>query len=402
MTAIGNQTARGKLLFCSVNLNPPGGGQCVGAWALQALQQDWDVTILCSQRPDFQALNRHFGTSLRADDFRFVQLPWLLRNINRVDPDPNSFQPAAWLMRKARQLGGDFDVSIAVDNEMDLGRPGIQYVHYPYLASHRERVDAIRQLTPLQRLGALLKWKYRPWMFISGIRFDRVTSNLTLVNSEWSAGLVRDLYKLQPPVLYPPVLWSTPPVPWEQRQDAFVSLGRIEPGKRQVEAIDIIERVRQRGHEVRLEIIGDISDPQYANVLRGRAQRAGPWVQLRHGIPRDELEQRVGRCRYGLHTMLDEHFGIAVAELVRAGCVVFVPGGGGQVEIIGREPGLMYDSDDQAVERICSVLESPDLQTSLQQRLAARSLYFTEQEFMRQLRDIVQSWVANRRSQIAS
>jgi len=392
MNAIDPAAHRGKLLFCSVDLNPPGGGQCVGAWALQALQHDWDITILCAQRPDFVALNRHFGTRLEASNFRFEQLPWLIRHSHRLDPDPHSYQRAAWLMRRARQLGHRFDVTLAVDNEMDFGRPGIQYVHYPYLARHRERVDAVRRLSPAGRLRAFFKGSYRPWMIFSGVDFDRITSNLTLVNSAWSARLVQSIYGQDAPVLYPPVRWAAAPLAWEQRQDSFVSLGRIEHGKRQVEAIGILERVRQRGHDVRLEIIGDISDPKYAESVHQRALAAGPWVQLHHGISRSELEQRVGNCRYGLHTMLDEHFGIAVAEMVRAGCVVFVPAGGGQLEIIGHDPALMYESDDLAVERICSVLASSELQEHLRHQLAARMQDFTEEQFMQQLCSIVQKF----------
>ena len=392
----GGAVTSGKLLFCSVNLNPPGGGQCVGAWALEALRQDWDVTILCSRRPDFVALNRHFGTRLKERDFRFAQIPWLLRHSHRIDPDPYSFQRAAWLMRKARQMGGEFDVTMAVDNEMDFGRPGIQYVHYPYLpGTGNGSIPCAASRLPA-RLGAFFRGQYRPWMLLSGISFDRVLSNLTLVNSHWTARIVAGIYGVQAPVLYPPVGWSALPVAWEQRACSFVSLGRIEPGKRQLEAIDIIERVRSRGHDVGLEIIGDIQDPAYARLLGERAQAAGPWVQLHHGISRNELEQRVGVCRYGLHTMLDEHFGIAVAELVRAGCLVFVPGSGGQVEIIGHEPALLYGSDEEAVERICCVLESDELQSRLRQVLAARMLDFTEEEFMRQLRSIVQEFVRER------
>ena len=392
----GDAATRGTLLFCSVNLNPPGGGQCVGAWALQALRQDWDITILCSQRPDFVALNRHFGTCLKESDFRIAQLPWLIRHSHRLDPDPHSFQRAAWVMRRAGQLGSKFDVTMAVDNEMDFGRPGIQYLHFPYLAKHRGRVDAVRALSRARRVGAFFKGQYRPWMILSGISFDRVLSNLTLVNSKWTASLVESIYRKQPTVLYPPVSWSATPTPWQQRDRSFVSLGRIEPGKRQIQAIDIIERVRSRGHDFGLEIIGDIASPAYAQALQERAQAAGPWVRLHHGISRNELEQRVGTCRYGLHTMLDEHFGIAVAELVRAGCVVFVPRNGGQVEVIGHEPGLMYDSDDQAVERICAVLESDAEQTRLRDILAAHMLDFTEEQFMRQLRGIVHEFVRER------
>jgi glycosyltransferase involved in cell wall biosynthesis len=157
--------------------------------------------------------------------------------------------------------------------------------------------------------------------------------------------------------------------------------------------------VRQRGHDVGLEIIGDVSDPGYAKVLRDRAKAAGPWVQMHHGISRGELEQRVGNCRFGLHTMRDEHFGIAVAELVRAGCIVFVPGDGGQVEIIGKEPALMFETVDQAVERISAVLENPGLQARLGARLSEQMHAFNEEQFMQQLRDIVQAWVSENRKQ---
>ena len=56
--------------------------------------------------------------------------------------------------------------------------------------------------------------------------------------------------------------------------------------------------------------------------------------------------------RYGIHGMREEHFGMAPAEMARAGCIVWVPRGGGQMEIVGREPVLMYDSEDDAVEKI--------------------------------------------------
>ena len=45
---------------------------------------------------------------------------------------------------------------------------------------------------------------------------------------------------------------------------------------------------------------------------------------------------------------------MAPAELARAGAIVWVPRGGGQMEIVGHEPALMYDSDDDAVTKITS------------------------------------------------
>ena len=43
---------------------------------------------------------------------------------------------------------------------------------------------------------------------------------------------------------------------------------------------------------------------------------------------------------------------MAPAELARAGVIVWVPRGGGQMEIVGHEPALMYESDDDAVQKI--------------------------------------------------
>ena len=378
-----------RLLYVAVNLNPPGGGQCVGAWALQSLREEWQITILCAEPPDYAALNRHFGTSLVATDFSILQAPWLIRQTFRFDPDPYSFQRAAWLMRMAQNHSRHFDVVLGTDNEMDFGPKGIQYVHYPYLFRHKERVDAVDRVPPMQRIAAVFSGRYRPWMLTSRIRFERVQANLTLVNSAWTAQVVRDRYGQQPTVLYPPVRWPPVTVPWSQRDDAFVSLGRIETGKRQLEAIDILERVRRRGHAVRLEIIGDIFDPEYARLVTTRAREAGSWVRLHHGIERSRLEEIVGNCRYGLHTMLDEHFGIAVAEMVRAGCIVFVPDSGGQVEIVGDEAALQYGSDDAAVERICGVLENAQEQARLLQGLAGRRDLFSETAFGSRLRQLV-------------
>jgi len=382
----------GRLLYVAVNLNPPGGGQCVGAWALQALRRDWKITVLCSNPPDFAALNRHFGTTLDAGEFTICKAPWLIRESHRFDPDVNSFQRAAWLMRMARRMGGAFDVILGTDNEMDFGHRGIQYVHYPYLVRHKPEVEAVRNLSRLGRIGAFFRGRYRPWMLTSGITFEGVESNLTLVNSHWTAALADRLYNIESRVLYPPVAWPAHTMPWEQREAAFVSLGRIEPVKRQLEAIEILEAVRRRGFEVSLEIIGDIADPQYARELGERARTAGPWVRLHHGISRGELESIVNRCRFGLHTMLAEHFGIAVAELVRAGCIVFVPDSGGQVEIIGHEAGLTYSSDDVAIERICRVLDNEAEQSRLREFLARRRDLFSEQRFMQEISALVRDF----------
>jgi len=394
----GKAGSRGKLLYVAVSLKPPGGGQSVGAWALQALRKDWQITVLCADLPDFASLNRHFGTRLNPGDFTILRAPWLIRHVHRIDPDRNSFQRAAWLMRMCRRLSEDFDVILGTDNEMDFGRPGILYVHYPYLIKHEHEVNTVRSLTRMQRIGAFLTGRYRLWVLTSKLTFDGVNSNLMLVNSQWSAGVVSGHYHNRPVVLYPPVPWSRAPLPWNQQSLSFATIGRIEEGKRQIEAIDILQRVRERGHDLTLDIIGDIFDACYARKLQARARAAGPWVRLHHGVARGELEDIVSGCRYGLHMMPNEHFGIAVAELVRAGCVVFLPNSGGQTEIVANEAALMYSNDNEAVERICRVLGDATEQLRLREYLATRRSLYNEHRYMRELRAIVRNFAAKQGS----
>jgi glycosyltransferase involved in cell wall biosynthesis len=87
--------------------------------------------------------------------------------------------------------------------------------------------------------------------------------------------------------------------------------------------------------------------------------------------------------------MAEEHFGIAVAEMVRAGCVVFVPDGGGQVEIVGQEDRLRYTSAADAVAKILQVMRDPDAQAALRGRLAARKDLFGAERFVRRVQEIV-------------
>jgi glycosyltransferase involved in cell wall biosynthesis len=80
---------------------------------------------------------------------------------------------------------------------------------------------------------------------------------------------------------------------------------------------------------------------------------------------------------------------MAPAELVRAGAIVWVPNGGGQTEIVGHEPGLVFDSDAEAVRKISAVLIDPTEQGRLRQRLAERAEAFSTDRFVREVRDIV-------------
>jgi hypothetical protein len=79
--------------------------------------------------------------------------------------------------------------------------------------------------------------------------------------------------------------------------------------------------------------------------------------------------------------------------MVRAGCVVFTPRSGGQVEIIGHEDRLLFETDEEAVEKIAHVLGRPGEQKMLREYLATRQELFSTERFKREIAEIVRGFV---------
>jgi glycosyltransferase involved in cell wall biosynthesis len=384
------------LLFISNDFYASGGGNCVVAWSLMALRKHWDITLFCAKVPNLDEINKHFGTDLKVQDFRIRKLPFPLSEINHLDPDPFSIQRGAWLMRLCKRQSQKFDAVMSCSDEFDFGRRGIQYTHYPYMQRHIDTFLSLEGLSSGQRWRKFFIGKLRPWLLISGITLEAIKNNLMVTNSNWTADVIREVYGVESLVVYPPVRWEGPERPVEERRNSFVALGRLSPAKRYLEIIDIIEQVRARGFAIELEIIGDedtVAGDDYVQEIRNRIATAGDWVRLNKSISRIELENLVSQCRFGIHGMIDEHFGIAPAELMRGGCVVFVQNSGGQVEIVGENPELRYGSDSDAVEKICRVLSDQETQSRLRQSLHERSALFGESHFMCQMQNIAKDFL---------
>jgi head-tail adaptor len=148
--------------------------------------------------------------------------------------------------------------------------------------------------------------------------------------------------------------------------------------------------VRKTHPEITLTIVGttDRHGRRYYNRLRRLAASLGSWIQFRHDLSRDDVRALMAQHRYGIHGMREEHFGMAPAEMVRAGCIVWVPDGGGQVEIVG-DPRLTYGSIEAAVSKITGTMRDEAEQTRLRAHLATRASLFSTERFMQQVRAAV-------------
>jgi glycosyltransferase involved in cell wall biosynthesis len=207
--------------------------------------------------------------------------------------------------------------------------------------------------------------------------------------------MVRQWHGIESITVYPPIAGEFAAVPWAERKSGFVCIGRFSPEKEFDKVIDIIAGLRARGHDTHLHLVGgrDARSGYYhAHVVRRVAENPS-WVFLHEDLSRAELVALIAQHRYGIHGMSEEHFGMAVAEMVRGGCIVFVPRGGGQVEIVGGEERVLYRTQEEAVEKITATLEDAALQLALCKSLQKQAALFSMEHFAAQMRALVRDFL---------
>lgn len=392
-----------RLLLLSEELGPGGGGRGVAAHVLQTLSQHYDVTLMCYTPPDRAATDQWCDTHLVDCRWRYEGPTAFERVLVKAIPDPTHFQRVNVLQKRARRMAGQFDAVFACCSlECDLGRPAIQYLHYPYLGHSDWRNQVPGNSAWPKLAGALVRRQTPPWMAISRFSFDRMRRNLTLTNSKWTVNRIRELYDMPSVVLYPPAASPSLSVPWADRRNGFVAIGRMEGGKRFDWMIEAMAQVRVQAPDVELHICTHRDDvwaePELERRVAELAHAEGPWVHVHNNLSRAQLSSLLAENRFGLHAKIDEHFGMAPAEMARAGCIPFVHDSGGQVEIVDGDERLRYGSTEQAVEKMLAVLRQPAVQDELHGMVTRRAELFSPEAFARELIEHVEQFLAATRA----
>ena len=363
-----------QVLIVQRSLRPPGGGNAVAAWMVHALADRHDVTTLTARDWSVRETNGFYGTSIPDRVTRLVvPAPW--RWLSGLPENRLSRLRMCSVLRYARPLATQYDVLITADNYAAFAKPGLQYLHFP--------ADLHPEPT---RLKPIVDIYFTLCDRVLGAPWTDAANNVTITNSHWSAaGLERMGHVSTPIVLYPPVIDPGAGLPWDQRDDVFLCIGRFHGSKRIEMAISIVQRIRADAlPNARLIIVGSPVDTEYTTRIHGTAARAGAWIEFREDISRADLNQLMGRSRYGIQAMEHEHFGMATAEMTRAGCIVFAHRSGGSPEVLNNEDALLWVNEDDAVAKFAR-LDVEDLRARLREH--ARS--FSAEAFVERFREIV-------------
>jgi len=384
---------RPRLLLIERKLDAQGGVAAVASWILQALSRDYDLTLLCWKSPDLEAMNRFFGTSLQEGDFKVIATNPVIRRIVALDPDPGSIQSWCVLLRRCKRIQHRYDLVLGGELEADFGVPGIQYLVCSAVSSLYPRVWHHMETGAWRRIRSLIRGDLPPWMLIANFSFERMKKNITLTDSNWIGELVQRAYGIETATIYPPASGDFVHRPWAQREDGFICVGRLNPDKRIEWMVETLGRVRTQAPDLQLHIAGSLDATPDAVAYRRKVvaltRSNASWVHLHENLSRADLMELLSRYRYGIHAHKEEHFGIAVAEMVLAGCIPFVYQQGGPAEIIEHDPRLLYASADQAVEKILDMINNRDLQQETITKLEKRASLFSAEQFMEAIRAVV-------------
>jgi glycosyltransferase involved in cell wall biosynthesis len=366
-----------------------GGSEACALWTLQALQESFSTTLITTGRPDFRDLNAKYGTSIDPAkvEIRLVGIPPGTRE--RFDA-----LRGARIARYCRRHARDFEAMISAYNVMDFGVPGIQMIaDLSFDDDLRRELDFARGAAEgvFHRASRGRRLYLRFGRALAGIRGDGWKRNRSVANSEWTRRLLMARFGVASEVVYPPVVGDFPQVPWSEREDGFIVMGRLVPEKGIGSVIGILSEVRKE-RPVHLHIVGRRGRTAYARELEEFCRKNGDWVHLEGEMFGARKAAFLARHKFGISGRRNEAFGIAVAEMVKAGLLVWVPDGGGQTEIVGH-PGLVYSGPGQAAELIGAALGDPAVEAGLRRHLEERAGMFSSGRFVGGISAIVRDFL---------
>jgi len=90
-----------------------------------------------------------------------------------------------------------------------------------------------------------------------------------------------------------------------------------------------------------------------------------------------------------------EPFSISAAEMIKAGCIVWVLKRDGQTEIVNH-PLLIYSNVEDVVNKIEKVFKDETLQVELREHLAKQAERFSTERFKVEIKSIVRQFLSEK------
>ncbi|MEM9907173.1 MAG: glycosyltransferase [Cyanobacteria bacterium P01_D01_bin.44] len=362
-----------------------GGAEAVALWVLEALRHEYDVTLYTLSQVDLSRLDTMYATQLSEQGITIKALlpdplgKWAYRLMANNKIARMAF--IYWTIRGFKKVAPQYDVVFSAFNGLDMGRPGIQYLHWVRVVE-----DSYQEAKPW--LKVLMKWV--------DFSHERLCENLSIANSQYTAQRVQKVYGIKADIVFPPVVTEIDALPWAEKEDAFLCSGRIVRPKQTHRVINILKAVREKGFDIKLHITGGgggVYAQRYMREIQDLAQQNSDWIYLHKDLSYKDYLKLLTRCRYGIHYK-PEPFGISVAEMLKAGMIPFVRTKGGQMEIVGPDHhNILFADEKEGVDKIFEILSNQSLREDVLRSLEPRKELFSTERFIDNIRKTVEQYL---------
>ncbi|KAG9446768.1 hypothetical protein H6P81_012896 [Aristolochia fimbriata] len=292
----------------------------------------------------------------------------------------------------------------------------ISYTHYPTISSDmvsrvRDRFSMYNNDVQIAGSIWLSRCKLLYYLFLTWL-YGLVGScaHLAMVNSSWTKAHIEELWKIpcRTRRVYPPCDTKALQVlPLERSFEtrAIISVAQFRPEKAhalQLEAFALaIERLNSSSYRPKLQFVGSCRNNEDQDRLLKLKSRSielnlDKHVEFHKDLPYKDLIQLLGGAVAGIHSMIDEHFGICVVEYMAAGAIPIAHNSAGpKMDIVleedGQQTGFLASTVEDYADAIVEVLTMPE-EERLKMATAARKRAerFSEQRFYEDFRAAIE------------
>lgn len=366
-----------------------GGSEATTMWTLQALQDDFDVSLVtAADNLNFEQLNDTYHSNVDPGKINVIKapvLPWV----------KNELQFVAWqhalFHRFCHTISDDFDLCISGYNIVPFAKPSIQLIGDFSFTEELRKKFYTQSFQSFKHRASLVRSAYLAIRdLISGGEISPGENDIVLANSQWTSKKLEEYVGLKADVIYPPVSLPNQKTNGAKRNElGFLYIGRVSPEKELENIIFLLDKIHQSGFPVTLDIAGNRGESHYEKMISSMAAER-VWINDLGYLSGDEKINAFNRNAFGLQACRCEAFGIAAAEMASHGCIPFVPAGCGPAEVVPfRE--LQFTSMEDAHTKILHLLQTPPLTGHLRQKVIDEAKRFSSEEFVVNLRGIVDS-----------
>ncbi|KAK3229351.1 hypothetical protein Dsin_001232 [Dipteronia sinensis] len=281
------------------------------------------------------------------------------------------------------------------------------YTHYPTISL--DMLSRVRGRSSMYNNDALITrsiWLSRckiiyytffSWMY----GFVGSCAHLAMVNSSWTRSHIEKLWRIPNRIkrVYPPCDTSglqALPLERPTERPAIISVAQFRPEKAhplQLEAFSVaIKKLDQDLPRPKLQFVGSCrnkSDEERLQNLKDKAVelKVDGDVEFHKNVMYRDLVKLLGGAVVGIHSMIDEHFGISVVEYMAAGAIPIAHNSAGpKMDIVleedGQQTGFLAQNTEEYADAILKIIRMP-VTERLTMAAAARQRAgrFSEQRF---------------------